>query len=62
MYLVREKLVLNLYYPRISGIIVKNQKSQKNVTRFIYISNFEKKNDPPLYGKREKIESSSLRH
>ena len=26
MYLLREKLVLNLHYPRISGIIVKNQK------------------------------------
>ena len=26
MYLMREKLVLNLYYPRISSIIVKNQK------------------------------------
>ena len=26
MYLVREKLVLNLYNPRISSIIVKNQK------------------------------------
>ena len=60
MYLMREKLVLNLYYPRISSIIVKNQKPP---SRFTHISKNENIFfDPPLYGKREKIESSSLRH
>ena len=62
--MLEEQLVLNLYYPRISGIIVINQKPL-SPTRLhdynckkLYIYNL----DPDLYEKQKEIESSGLRH